>query len=180
MIQKTNRLLLRPWHEEDAEDLYTYAKDPDVALPAGWPPHVSVAHSREIIRTILHKPTVWAICRADNVPVGNIHLDPDTPLREDNSTCELGFWLGKPFWGQGFVPEAAEAILRLAFAEYGMQTVLCGYYDGNAQSRRVQEKLGFVRFRTDTVQTAGSPPQIRAVHRTKMSRDMWEKRYGNI
>ena len=52
MILKTNRLILRPWCEEDAEDLYTYARDPEVGPPAGWSPHTSVEHSREIIRTV--------------------------------------------------------------------------------------------------------------------------------
>ena len=41
-ILETNRLILRPWLESDAESLYKYAKDPDIGLPAGWPPHKSV------------------------------------------------------------------------------------------------------------------------------------------
>ena len=46
MILETNRLILRLWREDDAEDLYTYASDPDVGPPAGWPPHTSVEDSR--------------------------------------------------------------------------------------------------------------------------------------
>ena len=50
---ETNRLLLRPWREDDAEVLYRYASDPEVGPPAGWQPHTSVENSREIIRTVL-------------------------------------------------------------------------------------------------------------------------------
>ena len=53
MILETERLILRPWREEDADDLYIYASDPDIGPPAGWPPHTSVESSREIIRTVL-------------------------------------------------------------------------------------------------------------------------------
>ena len=63
MILETNRLLLRPWREDDAEDLYRYATDPEVGPPAGWPPHTSVENSREIIRTALSKPETYAGCR---------------------------------------------------------------------------------------------------------------------
>ena len=46
---KTERLILRPWEESDAESLYEYAKDPLVGPIAGWPVHTSVENSREII-----------------------------------------------------------------------------------------------------------------------------------
>ena len=49
----TERLILRAWREEDAEDLYGYAKSPQVGPIAGWPVHTSVENSREIINTIL-------------------------------------------------------------------------------------------------------------------------------
>ena len=61
MILETNRLILRPWCESDAEDLYTYASDPEVGPLAGWPPHTSVENSREIIRTVLSKPETYAV-----------------------------------------------------------------------------------------------------------------------
>ena len=56
---------------------------------------------------------------------------------------ELGYWLGKPFWGQGIMPEATREILRHAFEDCGMRKVWCGYYEGNTKSKRVQEKCGF-------------------------------------
>lgn len=53
MQLETERLILRPWLESDAECLYEYAKDPAVGPAAGWPPHTSVENSREIIQNIL-------------------------------------------------------------------------------------------------------------------------------
>ena len=58
---ETERLLLRYWEESDAEALFKYASDPDVAPRAGWPAHQSVEESREIIRTYFHNDTTWAI-----------------------------------------------------------------------------------------------------------------------
>ncbi len=174
MTFETQHLMLRPWREDDAEYLYKYAKDPAVGLPAGWSPHTSVDDSREIIRTILRKSTVFAVCQKNGHPIGNVHLDFDTPLCEQNNECELGYWLGQPFWGQGLIPEAARALLLYAFEDLGVRTVWCGYYDGNEQSRRVQEKLGFVHHHTDTVQDITN--QSRSVHRTQLTKDMWMDR----
>ena len=52
MILTTERLVLRPWTETDAESLFEYAKDPDVGPIAGWPPHKSVEESLNVIRNV--------------------------------------------------------------------------------------------------------------------------------
>lgn len=52
MILHTERLLLRPWTEADAESLFEYAKDPDVGPIAGWPPHKSIEESRNVIKDV--------------------------------------------------------------------------------------------------------------------------------
>ena len=117
MILTTERLLLRPWCEADAENLYQLAKDADVAHPAGWPPHTSAEHSLDVIRTVLSKPTVFAVCAKNGLPIGNIHLDFQTPLRLHDGECELGYWLGKAYWGQGLMTEAARALFRTCLPE---------------------------------------------------------------
>ena len=59
---ETERIILRPWRESDAEVLYRWASDPDVGPRAGWPPHQSVEESLEIIRTVFRDATnTWAI-----------------------------------------------------------------------------------------------------------------------
>ena len=53
MILKTKRLVLRPWEEKDAADLFELARNPHIGPIAGWPPHTSIENSCEIIKTIL-------------------------------------------------------------------------------------------------------------------------------
>ena len=71
---ETERLLLRPWDEGDAEDLYKYASDPEVGPPAGWPVHTSVENSREIITKYLSAPETYAVCLKGGKPIGSIGL----------------------------------------------------------------------------------------------------------
>ena len=142
----TQRLLLRPWTDADAQSLYEYAKDPDIGPPAGWPPNQSVEESLQCIRTILSLPETYAICEKQNgIAIGSISLKlkGHTNMTDRDDECELGYWIGKPFWGRGYMPEAATELLRHAFENLGMRAVWCGYYDGNIKSKRVQEKLGF-------------------------------------
>ena len=71
----TERLLLRPWQEADAEDLYNYAKDPDIGPIAGWPPHKSIEESRTIIREVFSGKECYAVCLKENgKAIGSIAL----------------------------------------------------------------------------------------------------------
>ena len=142
---KTNRLLLRPFTEGDAADLYEYAKDPRVGPPAGWPPHKSQADSLEIIRTVFAAPHTFALVdRATGRVIGSAGFTgkprPEFPTPND----ELGYALAAGFWGRGLMPEAAEELLRYAFQDLGLAAVWCSHYADNLQSRRVIEKCGFL------------------------------------
>ena len=146
MTMDTKRLILRRWEENDAEDLYRYAKDPEVGPIAGWPPHQNIEESRTIIRTVFSGKEAYAVClKEDGKAIGAIELKLNgyTDLTDRDDECELGYWLGKPFWGKGIMPEAVGEILRRAFEDLGMTRVWAGYYEGNAKSKRVQEKAGF-------------------------------------
>ena len=143
---KSERLILRRWEDSDAESLYEFAKDPDVGPIAGWPAHQSVDESREVIRNVFQGKEAYAIClKTDGKAIGAIELKlkEHTDLTDRDDECELGYWLGKPFWGQGIMPEAVNEILRHAFEDIGMTKVWVGYYEGNTKSKRVQEKAGF-------------------------------------
>ena len=173
---KTKRLYLRPWQETDAESLYEYAKDPEVGPPAGWPTHTGVENSREIIRNVLSAPETYAVC-LNGRAVGSVGLKlkgyTDMTDREDE--CELGYWIGKPFWGQGLIPEACRELLRYAFAELKMRAVWCGYYEGNEKSRRVQEKLGFIYHHTAQNVDVPLLNEIRTGHTSLLTKEHWEK-----
>ncbi|MBQ5995284.1 MAG: GNAT family N-acetyltransferase [Clostridia bacterium] len=143
---RTKRLILRRWEESDAEDLYKYASDPDIGFAAGWKPHESEEESLESIKGVLSEPETYAVClKEDGRAIGAISLklygsSADVSAKDE---CELGYWIAKPFWGQGLIPEAAKEMLCRAFEDLKMSKVWCGYYDGNEKSKRVQEKLGF-------------------------------------
>jgi len=144
---ETERLILRPWVESDAESMFKYASDPDVGPAAGWVPHTSIADSLEIIRTVFAAPETYAVVlKATGEPVGSCGImfsnSPHSAELQPGEG-EIGYWIGKPYWGQGLIPEAVEALLKHAFADLRLKVLWCSHYEGNHQSRRVCEKCGF-------------------------------------
>lgn len=173
MMLTTERLRLRPWQDTDAEDLFFYARDPDVGPACGWAPHKSLEESRAVLRSVLAGPECYALClKESGRPIGTaeLMLAGNTDLTDRADECELGYWLGKPYWGQGYMPEAAEELLRHAFEELGIRAVWCGYHAGNDQSRRVQEKLGFAFHHDRPVQVLGRPTTGRV---NLLTREQW-------
>ncbi len=178
---ETKRLILRRWLESDAEDLYRYASNPNVGPIAGWPAHRSIEESRDVIQNVLCGPEAYAICqKADGRAIGAVALmlHGHAELTQNDDECEIGHWLGEPFWGQGIMPEADKALIRRAFEELGMQKIWYGYYDGNQKSKRVQEKLGFIHQRTSEVDVP-LMHETRIGHVSLMTRDryLWTKLY---
>ena len=116
---ETERLRLTPWtlSEEDIAGLYAYACDPDVGPNAGWKPHESKEESAQIIQEMFLPNEVWAIREKESGRiVGSIGLEPDR-RREDVASKEMGYSLGKAFWGKGYMTEAAKAVIEYAFTE---------------------------------------------------------------
>lgn len=172
----TERLALRPWRETDAEDLYRYASDERVGPPAGWPAHKSVEESREIIRTVFSRDSVYAVTlKGAGRAVGCIGLlagaQYNFPLTPDEG--ELSYWLGVPFWGRGLIPEAARALLRHGFREMGLRAVWCGYFDGNAKSKRALEKCGFRYHHTEPEKFYPLTQDRRVEHVCRLTREEW-------
>jgi len=175
MIFETKRLILRPWSEDDAEELYKYASDLDIGPPAGWQPHTSVENSREIIRNVLSAPETYAVClKESGKPIGSIGFHR-ADLADLDDEYELGYWIGKPYWGQGLIPEASKRMLKYAFEDLKMNRIWCGYYDGNVKSRRVQEKLGFVYHHTTEGIELKLMNEVRTGHAMLMTKETWEK-----
>lgn len=173
MILETERMILRPWEESDAEECYKYAKDPRVGPMAGWPVHTSVENSCQVIRDVLMAEETYAIVlKETGLPVGSIGLHRnDLAKKEDEA--ELGYWLGVPYWGQGLVPEAAREVLRHAFEDLQLARVWCGYYDGNEKSKRVQEKLGFKHQWISEDVPVPQMGETRRGHVNLMTREDW-------
>jgi len=144
---ETERLILRPWEEKDAAELYDYAKDARVGPIAGWPVHTSVENSRETIKNVLSKEGTYAVVlKETDLPVGSVGLKigKESNLDIPDTEAEIGYWIGVPYWGQGLIPEAVRELMRYAFEELEMEKLWCGYFDGNLKSCRVQEKCGFI------------------------------------
>ncbi len=177
----TKRLILRPWQESDAKALYKYAKNPNVGPIAGWQPHTSIENSREIIKNVLSAAENYAVVlKETGEAVGSIGIM--TAKSEIHSAtmvadeCEIGYWIGEAYWGQGLIPEAVNELLRYAFEDLQMTTVWCGYFDGNEKSKRVQEKCGFIYSHTEYNTPVPLMNDVRTEHFTKFTLEEWRKR----
>jgi RimJ/RimL family protein N-acetyltransferase len=176
MQLKTERLLLRPWKEEDAESLYECAKDPAVGPIAGWPTHKSVEESLHVIKNFFNGSECYAVClKTDDIAIGCIELklNGHTDMTDRDDECELGYWLGQKYWGQGLIPEAARDLIRHGFEDLNMKIIWCGYYDGNEKSKRVQEKLGFLYHHTCEELPVPLLGETRIGHTNYMTKEQW-------
>ena len=179
---ETDRLVLRPWTEDDAESLFQYAKDPDVGPIAGWPVHTTVDNSKDIIKDVLSADETYAVClKEDNRAIGSIGLIPPAQTHTEvaDDEMEIGYWIGVPFWGKGLIPEAVRRLQEHAFFDLGCSAIWCGYYDGNEKSRRCQEKCGFTYHHTEVNKPCVLMGDVRTEHFTRLSREDWEKKQNN-
>lgn len=180
MIFETERLVLRPWREEDAKDLYELAKDPLVGPIAGWPVHTSVDNSRQVIRDILSAEDTYAITlKGEDKAVGSISLmfGEKSNLKLPEQDAEIGYWIGVPFWGNGYVPEAVNELMRHAFEERNVNVMWCGYFEGNNKSKRVQEKCGFRFHHTEEEKYWPVMNDYRTEHISRITRAQWEGKF---
>ncbi len=175
---KTERLILRKWRSEDAKQMYELCKDPDIGPKAGWPPHRDVYESNFIIDNVLTGPEAYAICfkEDENKPIGCIELKmKDCEIAKSADECEFGYWLGKPYWGQGIMPEAAKSLIDRAFTKLGINKIWIVYYDGNDNSGKVAKKLGFKYQRTIPDLAVPLLQETRVAHVNLLTREDWEK-----
>ena len=152
MILYTDRLLLRPWEPSDSKELFELARNPQIGNACGWQPHRTEEDSKEIIKTVLSAPQTYAIVsKTTGRLLGSIGLliGQKSNLTLSENQCEIGFWVGVPYWGQGFAPEAVNALLQYAFSKLNMEKVWCISLADNTNSSRVQQKCGF-KFKYST------------------------------
>ena len=142
MIIHTQRLCLRPWSDADAPALFELARDPRIGMLCGWKPFERIDDARQALSTVLAAPDSYAVTLSSTGElVGSIALrvDADSP---EATVADIGYWIGVPYWGNGYASEAGRAIIERA-KELGVETIILKYFDGNDASRRVSEKLGF-------------------------------------
>lgn len=146
MIMETERLVLRPWEKTDAAALFQYASDPRIGINAGWSPLKDIEESKKIIELILSNWGFFAIVlKETNEIVGciNILIGEASNFDIADNEGELGFWIGVPHWGKGYVTEAIEEMLDYGFEDLELEKIWCGYFSDNIRSKVVQEKCGF-------------------------------------
>ncbi len=147
-VLETERLILRPFVGDDAPTVEELAGDPEVAgptlniphpYPAGLAAQWIASHPGNAARGEVY---TFAIERkADGTLLGAI----SATLAPRHCRAELGYWLGRPYWGQGYTSEAARRVTAFCFEELGLHRVQATCYIGNVASARVMEKAGMRR-----------------------------------
>ena len=140
MFHRSERLLLRPPWSEDWENVFGAIADEGVVrnlARAPWP------YSAQDARAFVQLPVEpryprFLITRArDAALVGCIGIG-----RDDDGAVELGYWIARPFWGQGFASEAGRAVVGIA-RMLGHRSLRAGHFLDNPASGRVLAKIGF-------------------------------------
>ena len=134
---ETDRLILRPFTENDAADMFEYSKNPNVGLNAGWKPHTDIEESKRIINHFTEDKDVLAIVYNDKV-IGSVGLHNNRGRR-----TELGYVLSEDYWHMGLMTECVKSVLDAAFTFMNLDIVMVMHFDFNNRSRRVIEKCGF-------------------------------------
>ncbi|MFQ5746328.1 MAG: GNAT family N-acetyltransferase [Gemmatimonadota bacterium] len=144
-VLHTERLALRPFTAEDANDVRRLAGDREIAggtltIPHPYGPGVAEAwiatHPEAYLRG---EQVVFAVeRRGDGALVGSVGLD----IAPQHRSAELGYWIGRPYWGSGFGTEAAARVLAFGFADLALNRISARCFARNPASGRVLEKLG--------------------------------------
>ena len=144
---ETERLVLRVRTVADAEDIFDYASRSEVSYPAGFPPVKTLEDEIYYLEHILPERN-----EKENLPAGygivvkgtdKVIGSVDFNHRHEDDVLELGYTLHPDYWGRGYVPEAARALIDLGFKNLGLHKIELVCFSHNLQSQRVAEKLGF-------------------------------------
>ncbi|WP_019795428.1 GNAT family N-acetyltransferase [Streptococcus sobrinus] len=144
---KTKRLYLRQRTVADAKDMLAYVSLPQVAIPAAFPLVETLEDEIDYIEKVYPQrlleenlPAGWGITlKGQDKVIGSV----DFNKRHGDKIFEIGYTLHPDYWGQGYIPEACQALLEVGFNLLDLDKVLIQCYDYNRQSQRVAEKLGF-------------------------------------
>ena len=143
---ETDRLILRRFRLEDAEYMYhNWACDPEVTRFLTWPPHKNTDVSKMVLQEWIPQYEdgsyfSWAVeLKEISQPIGSIAV---VKLNEEVGSADMGYCIGRKYWGQGLVPEALKAVMDYLFDEVGLNRVAACHDVNNPKSGRVMEKAG--------------------------------------
>lgn len=146
MFLQTDRLLLRPAWPEDAQSLYDAINDKAIITNlarAPWPYTLDDAHQFIGIKSNVRAPNFMVLCHIGGSP----KLIGSCGLTEHDGVIELGYWIARSYWGQGYASEAALAVMKAALG-LGHNILHAGYFADNPASGHVLHKCGFVQRST--------------------------------
>jgi RimJ/RimL family protein N-acetyltransferase len=175
---QTDRLILRPFTLDDAPAVRRLAGDPAIADTTLNIPHPYEAGMAEAwIETHPQQyekgegATFAIVRRADGVLVGAIGIHP----RAKHDRAEIGYWIGKPYWGQGIATEAARAVVDYGFETLGLNRIYAYHFGRNPASGRVMQKLG-MKYEGTLRQHVRNGEQYEDLATYGMLRDEWAER----
>lgn len=143
---ETGRLVLRPLEPADAEAVAVYLDDIEVARWLVRVPHpftledaagfISQCCATSSLGTAT---TLGIVLRGDDRAI----VRGIVALHSLDTRPEIGFWLGRPFWGNGLMTEAVDATLSWAYAQLDVDAIVAGAFEGNVASLAIQVRQGF-------------------------------------
>lgn len=180
-VIETGRLLLRPPHPDDVEDMVRLANNYNVARMLSSMPHPYFAEdAQEFIDKVSRASAngcVYAITEAATgrfAGVCGLHEDPsryDLPF--------IGYWLGEPFWGKGYASEAARAMVDLFFKVTAGSELLASCRADNHPSRRVIEKCGGRYWKSGTAFNRALG-EMHSLDHFRFTRESWMEAAGGF
>jgi ribosomal-protein-alanine N-acetyltransferase len=140
MELRTKRLLLRPYRDDDVPTLARLLGAKEVAATTLRIPHPYTEEDARAFLKSLESPSAkfGMFERSSGELVGGVGLN----LEGQHQRAELGYWVGVPYWGQGFATEAANEMLRHGFQDLKLNRIYAGVFSGNAASEQVLRKIG--------------------------------------
>lgn len=142
---QTPRLLMRKMTMRDADDVFRYSSDPEVARHVLWDAHRSVSESRAYLRFMLRKyrqgsPSSWGIVlRESGRLIGTIGY---MWYQQENRSVEIGYSLARPYWSQGLMTEAVKAVIEHSFNQLPIHRIEAQHEVDNPASGIVMKKAG--------------------------------------
>jgi ribosomal-protein-alanine N-acetyltransferase len=148
---ESDRLTLRELSSSDAEDIFSYASNPEVTRYVFWNPHVNIEDTRRYILAFAKPRTVaWAMQHNDTDRViGIVFLHSVNPHKR---TAEIAYNVSHKVWGEGYATEAAQRVLEHCFTETNLDTIEGTCMTDHDASARVLEKAGLT-FQTIKAKT---------------------------
>lgn len=179
---ETSRLTLRPWGEEDIEQLTLGLNDLDIAKWLAFVPHPYatsdaenwIRRCREISNASI-RPAAYEFAvelKPERQLIGGVSLNK---IDRENGTAGGGIWIARRYQGRGYGREAFEAKIRFAFRELGLAKLVNGYFDGNENSWAMQRRLGYRRV-AEVASRCMADGRQTIEHVTTLLRSDWENR----